>query len=114
MLADLDILHKSRKSFPLKPQWKDRGNGWLVLISPLDIDGVTIEGLNFRAAAKTDRPDESVTFQLEYLPRRKGVKGGPMARIEWLPIRPHNNKFVGPLHLRGKLNRPGIAGGSQS
>lgn len=105
MQADLEFLHKAQKTFPLRPQWKPRGDGWLYLISPLDIDGVTIEGLNFRATAKADRPNESVTFQLEYFPPRKGLKGGPMARIEWLPLRPHNNKFIGPVHLRGVFQK---------
>lgn len=28
------------------------------------------------------------------------MKGGPLARIEWLPITTHNNKGIGPVEWR--------------
>lgn len=105
MQPDLRIYHDADKTFPTKPQWKRRDRERLVLVSPLDIDGVTIEGLLFRATALALRPEESVTFQLEYFPPKRQPRGGPMERIEWRPLRAHNNKMLGPPHLHNVLQR---------
>jgi hypothetical protein len=72
----------------------------MVLVVPIDINGVTIEGLIFRATAMRTRPDENVTFQLEYTPPFGKTKGGAFARVEWKPLRPHNNKMIGPAEYQ--------------
>lgn len=105
MQPDIRIYHDANKTFPAKPRWKWRDKDWLVLVSPLDIDGVTIEGLLFRATALAYRPQESITFQLEYLPPKRQPKGGPMERVEWRPLKGHMNKAVGPPHLRNVMQR---------
>lgn len=94
-----------KRPFPVSRAGNSGDGEWLVLVSPLDIDGVTVEGLQFRATALLVRRDESITFQLEYFPRRRQPKGGPMERIEWRPLRGHNNKLIGPLEHRNKLQR---------
>jgi len=81
MLADLKTLFEESKNFPVRPYWIKRDEERFNLVSPLDIGGVTIEGLQFRAIAMINRPDEMVTFQLEYFPAKKNPKGGPIARI---------------------------------
>lgn len=105
MLPDLSIYHDANKRFPTKPLWKRSDPERLVLVSPLDIDGVTIEGLRFRATALALRPEENVTFQLEFFPPRRQPRGGPIERIEWRPLRGHNNKMIGPAHLHNILQK---------
>ncbi|RWM84819.1 MAG: hypothetical protein EOR84_32770 [Mesorhizobium sp.] len=105
MHADLSILYSAQKTFPFRSKWQFRDAEWMVLTSPIDIDGVTVEGLKFRAMAMRQRPDEHVSFQLEYYPPRRQPRGGPFARIEWRPLRGHNNKMIGPPELRNKLQK---------
>lgn len=105
MYADLSILYCATKSFPAPNQWQFRNADWMAFVSPLDIDGATVEGLQFRATAMRLRPDEFVSFQLEYYPPRRQPKGGPFARVEWRPLRGHNNKMIGPPELRNKVQK---------
>lgn len=100
MTDDLPALFNSDKTFAVRPVWRQRDANWFQCVQALDIDGVTVEGLRFRATAKIDRPDESVTFQIEYRLPNRAHRGGPLARVEWKPFSPHNNKGRGPLHLR--------------
>lgn len=45
-------------------------------------------------------PDRALTAQIEYHPEHGPRKGGPICRIEWRPVKTHNNKGVGPEELR--------------
>ena len=105
MFDDLPALFESPKTFPIRPECKPRDQNWLRCVQSLDIDGVTIEGLQFRATALLTRADASVTFQLEYYPPRRQPKGGPLARIEWRPVTAHNNKGKGPRNLQHVIQR---------
>jgi hypothetical protein len=96
MAADLVEIFNADKTFPMRPAWKIRDAEWFQLTSPLDINGVTIEGLRFTGSAMRARPEESVSFQLEFHPPRRQTRGGPMARIEWLAMQDHFNKQRGP------------------
>lgn len=100
MVLQLPDISAATKLLPQFPEWKQRDKDWLFLVSPLDIDGVTVEGLQMRATALVALPDECVTFQIEYYPRPSNVKGGPLCRIEWRPLKGHNNKNRGPVELR--------------
>ena len=99
MVSDLDYFFRCEKSFPAVPAWAQRDGNNLALVSPLDIDGVTVEGLQFRATVLKHRPDENLTFQLEFFPPGRRPKGGPISRIEWRPLSGHNNKMIGPPDL---------------
>lgn len=105
MLADLKTLFEAPKTFPVRPYWIKRDEERFNLVSPLDIGGVTIEGLQFRAIAMINRTDEMVTFQLEYFPAKKNPKGGPIARIEWKPLAAHSNKNIGPEKYRNLIQK---------
>ncbi len=70
-------------------------------VVPLDIGGVTVEGLRLRITAHQNMPDRNVTIQLECSATRR--EGGPIARIEWRSPRKHNNKGRGPKELRHVL-----------
>jgi hypothetical protein len=94
--ADLEQIFRAQKRFPSRPSWKARDSEWFQLTSPLDIAGVTVEGLRFTASAMQRRPEESVSFQLEFTPPRRQARGGPFDRIEWRSIQPHWNKQTGP------------------
>jgi hypothetical protein len=87
-----------QKTFPGACVWRELKPDYLVITSPLDLDGVTVEGLLFRATARKSLPDEQVSFQLEY--RSPTNEGGPFARLEWRPLRPHDNNGYGPPEFR--------------
>jgi hypothetical protein len=87
-----------KKSIPGLPVWLELKTDYLVLVTPLDMDGVTVEGLRLRVTARKSLPDEQVTLQMEY--RNPAGEGGPFARIEWRPLRPHDNKGFGPPEWR--------------
>jgi len=66
----------------------------------LAIDGLTEEGLFFRACVLEHLPDAEVMFQLEYHGLRIPGGTGPLCRVEWNPLRPHNNRGRGPKEWR--------------
>lgn len=100
MAIDLSVLNAFEKSFPSRPVWRVRDDEWFQLTSPLDVDGVTVEGLRFTASAMRLRPDESVSFCLEYYPGKRDGRGGCFARVEWRALGEHYNKASAPNGLR--------------
>ncbi|SRR5579871_4771919 len=101
MAADLEKLFAAEKMLAVEPAWGDRDGDVLEIVCPLEIDGTVVEGLFFRARARKRMPDEVVTVQLEYHPPNE--RGGPLARIEWKPLRGHNNRGRGPKEFQNKL-----------
>jgi hypothetical protein len=95
--VDLRELVESEKSIAVFTSWERRA-GYYRFFAPLDIEGVTIEGLELRGSTLVRFPDQSVTFQLQY--QRTGARMMPLCRIEWRPIKPHDNKGVGPPEYR--------------
>lgn len=85
--------------------WTKKGRR-LEIKLPLEIAGVIEEGLFFRGCALESFPDQEVMFQLEYHGGRIAEGTGPLIRLEWNSIRPHNNKGKGPLELRFLEQRP--------
>ena len=79
----------------------------MVWSSPLEIDGVTEEGLFLRGICYQDRPDEAVTLQLEI--GQIGLRTRiPLWRLDWRPIsQVHNNnkllatRYSLPRRLKG-------------
>lgn len=103
-MVDLHEIYEAEKTLPVDPDWRVRPHErWSRLVCPIDIDGETVEGLRLGITASPIMPDEAVTFQLEYVPPRRDVKGGPMSRIEWRSLSPHNNKGLGPPEYQFKL-----------
>lgn len=98
MHADLKALAESEKTIVIFRDWIVLSDGWMEFISPLDIDGVTISGLQVRVKAKKDLPDENVVAQLECIGKKN--KHEPLARAEWRPLSGHNNKGKGPPELQ--------------
>ncbi len=101
MAINLETLFNAQKALAVQPQWVERDSAALEVVCPLDIDGVVIEGLQFRATAKKRLPDELVTMQVEYHPAAE--PGGPLARVEWRPISTHNNKGRGPVVWQNRI-----------
>ncbi|RNF33977.1 hypothetical protein A7A09_013815 [Paracoccus methylarcula] len=100
MSEELEKFWSADKELSVDPDWKRREKDEFVrLVSPLDINGVTVEGLRFTVSAHIYMPDRSVTFQIEY-ESVQHPKGVPMVRFEWRPRSPHNNKGLGPLEYR--------------
>jgi hypothetical protein len=100
LMADtLRELVEADKSLAVAAEWTPRGRH-LEFVSPLEIDGLVEEGFQFRASAMETRPDQDVVFQLEYHGVRIAGGTGPLARIEWNALRPHNNRGRGPRELR--------------
>lgn len=101
MLPDLQGLFLAEKTIARMPDWVERNSEQLALVCPLDVAGVTIEGLQFRATAFRCLPDRALSIQLEYHAPRG--TGGPICRVEWRPIKAHNNKGMGPPEYRHVL-----------
>jgi hypothetical protein len=101
MTVELPALFQCEKAIAVAPDWVARDSEALTVVTPLEIDGVVIEGLQFRATARKRLPEEMVTFQLEYHPPNE--IGGPLCRIEWKPLSGHNNKGRGPKDWQNKI-----------
>ena len=98
MAQDYPTLFRATKTIPVKPHWDSTDSTWFRLTGSLDIDGVTIGGLELRGQALRSVPDRAVCFQLQHFP----AKGTTMvlSRVEWHPVRPHTNPKAGPDHLQ--------------
>lgn len=97
-----DTLHDlvaAEKLIAAPADWTKKGRR-LELKLPLEIQGVIEEGLFFRGCALEHLPDREVMFQLEYHGVRIPGGTGPLMRMEWNSLRPHNNKGRGPLEFR--------------
>jgi hypothetical protein len=68
---------------------------------PLNLNGVTVEGLRLRGKASRLQPDEGYTLQLEFCPAGRRI--GALDRIDWRPHHDHNNKGKGPEPYRFTL-----------
>jgi hypothetical protein len=99
---EIPELYAAEKAIVSANAWVERDNAQpsrlLTMIAHLEIDGVSIPGLRLRGTAIRSMPDRAVTFQLEY--HRPRQHGAALARVEWLPIKGHNNKGMGPKELR--------------
>ena len=97
MPLTLAELFAAPKSLPAPVKWARNGDD-LTFLSPLDLDGVTEQGLFLRGSAKLYRPDSFVVLQLEA--RRPGKRsGGQLERLCWRG-NGHTNPNKGPLEYR--------------
>jgi hypothetical protein len=74
--------------------WIAKEPNQLSLVSALEVDGVTLSGVQLRMRAIRDLPDRAVMIQLEYNPP-KG-RNERLIRIEWRPLSPHVNNGRAP------------------
>lgn len=97
---DLKRLYDADKTLPTDVGWeRSQDERHLKLSSAIAIDGLTIEGLILQAQTPRTHPDRAVCFQLmaiDHATRRYA----PFCRLEWRPLKPHNNKNLGPQSLR--------------
>jgi hypothetical protein len=100
MASELKSLVEADKSIPVLRGWTTTDRHYLSLVSPLDIDGVTIEGLQIRLGAHELSPNEAIRAQLEFHPPKGRCE--PLCRLEWRPLTTHNNKGRGPPEFRFK------------
>lgn len=100
MPATLRELVEAEKVVASPAEWAKKGKGKLDLKLALEIDGLIEEGLFLGATALEHLPDQEVVLQLEYHGVRIPGGAGPLARLEWNPLRPHNNKGRGPAELQ--------------
>jgi hypothetical protein len=105
MAETLHDLVAGDKLIAAPADWTKKGRR-LEIKLPLEIEGVVEEGLFFRGCALEHLPDQEVMFQLEYHGVRVPGGTGPLTRIEWNSLRPHNNKGKGPVELRFVEQRP--------
>ena len=102
MPPSLRSLVESDKAIRSPADWSLRAKGKLDLKLALSIDGLTIEGLWLKCCAIEHLPEQEVVFMLLYdgvgVP---GVHGNAcLSRVEWNPVRGHDNKGRGPRELR--------------
>jgi len=65
----------------------------------LDIESVTQIGLRLRGRCLRDYADQNLSLQIEYL--FQGLnKPVPVIRLDWRPLKPHNNRNIGPERWR--------------
>ncbi len=100
MAIEVGEFYRFSKTIAAVPNWYIQDSIWLGFSCPLDVDGVTLEGFRLQAKAMLRQPDRHVVMQLEHLPHTD--KGGAICRLEWRPFNGHNNKGIGPTHLRFK------------
>lgn len=98
MFLEPPDLISAQKALAHKPKWASEDKNNLVLACPVSVRGIVLEGAQIRMTALRPRPDEAVTFQLEFL--RPLHKFRPACRVEWRPLHGHNNKGCGPLEYR--------------
>jgi hypothetical protein len=98
MSVDLQEYFGSEKLLSRHPAWIPGDRNSLRLSVPLDIDGVTIAGLDFCAYAMAELPEEEVVLQLQH--KRSKGKSFPFCRIEWRPLAEHSNNGKGPTELK--------------
>lgn len=101
---DIPTLFALPKVIVAPPVWRRRAPRHLTLVTPLDVGGITTEGLIFRIQGLLAIPNRSITFQLEAEGLR--AKTAALSRLEWKPIKPHNNKGLGPVEWRFR-DQPG-------
>ena len=94
MSAEFPKFAKGQKTIPVSHDWAELDRHYVSWQSPLDLDGVTVAGLQVRLGANILHPNEEVRVQLEYHPA--GGRCQPLARLEWKPLSGHNNKNKGP------------------
>lgn len=94
MSEELRNLYEAVKEVSGAPQWIERAPNGLLLVTPLEIQGETIQGLRLRVTTLNFLADRNVCFQLEHLGRRS--KFDPLCRLEWKPLAAHSNKGRGP------------------
>ena len=105
MKPDLEKYWLSQKELAIEPDWPQSGTAEVLrLVSPLDVDGITIQGLRFTISAYKFVPFRWVTFQIE-VDSKDHPKGKPMVRFEWRPKSPHGNKGLGPVELRHETQK---------
>jgi hypothetical protein len=98
MTLSIPEIFASTKTLSGRLDWVRLDVEWLSLVCPLEIDGVTLAGLQLRLKALRHFPDEAVSAQLEY--RAPRGKHDPICRVEWRPLKSHNNKGKGPTEYR--------------
>jgi hypothetical protein len=102
MALELPQLAVADKTLTTVGPWVDRDaarrSAILTFSSALEIDGVSIAGLRIRCTALKDIRNASVSFQLEY--HRPRQHGSALGRVEWRPIKSHNNFGLGPKEHR--------------
>ncbi|WP_256807137.1 hypothetical protein [Bradyrhizobium sp. Bra64] len=98
MALDFPGMMAAEKTLSGRPKWEQSDSVWFCLTGSLEIDGVTIPGLELRGGACQNLPDRAVRFQVQYQPAR-----GPcshLSRAEWRPMGVHTNKAIGPPELQ--------------
>lgn len=99
MAFDYPDIASAQKLLATKQDWAEVGNRKVELVHPLDIDGVTQEGLVLRMIAFIDQPNRAVrAFVQCALP---GQRPRAIDAIDWKPFHSHLNR-KGPPHLKGR------------
>lgn len=94
----LPPLITAAKTLASTPGWAELDDQFNFTVA-LDIAGVTQIGLRLRGKCCRDYPDQNVTFQIEYLFRGMS-KLAPVTRLDWRPLKPHQNRNIGPAEWR--------------
>lgn len=94
----LPPLISAAKTLASIPRWTELEDQFNFTV-PLDIDGITQIGLRLRGKCNRDYADQNLTFQIEYQ-FRDLAKLVPVTRIDWRPLKQHQNPNFGPKEFR--------------
>ncbi|WP_298373017.1 hypothetical protein [Azospirillum sp.] len=94
----LPLLITATKTLASTPKWVESEDQFNFTVA-LDIGAVTQIGLRLRGKCSRDYADQNLTFQIEYLFRGMN-KLAPVTRLDWRPLKPHQNRNIGPVEWR--------------
>lgn len=93
----LPALFQNPKKVIGRPIWQATDSTHLRLTCALEVNGMTVEGLELRGGALQTRPDRAVSFHLQLYPAKGPCT--PLTRVDWNPLTTHTNPNVGNLPM---------------
>ena len=102
MVQPFPIIMAEAKTIPLFPGWAlEAETGYWWFDTPLEIGGVTEEGLVLHGGCYRDYPDCNVTFELRAM-KRPARRRIPLARLDWRSLSGgHTNRRRGESEWSG-------------
>lgn len=97
MQRTLREIFLAKKHLAQTPVWRAEGRSFALSV-PLEVDEITIEGLQLRGKARPNAPDSDVMLQLQIHPA--GRRAIHLDRVCWKPRHAHNNGPDGPKEWR--------------
>ncbi len=102
-MQEFPVLVSSAKTISVFPGWSapEKETGYMWFDVPLEIDGITVAGLNLHGGCYERHPQKHVTFELR-IGRSPGRKCLPLIRMCWRSLQGgHSNPRLGTSEWAG-------------